>query len=295
MRPGIRKCLLPETFNIWRFRLRHKLQQTDPRGIYAGDHCQRLFPAGGLILVAEDTFQDPETTAILIYWLNAFLKVEKNYKMILPPDAWNRLKEKLERTESPEETCFLLSIIASIKKTNSTDPQSPFFREESLNPSNINQRNSNILSLSLPGWGSRSENDHPAIPKGLSQQERDIDHLAEAFAGWTLTKSALFRRMMIISSVKSRPLQERWHSWGHLISYTPDSFFRLFKIRRETIIKILRENRLAQSHSLPAEPTSTSNISAPGTTGTPVDNPANTEQDEYWRRPSEFRQSNSYQ
>src|SRR5215471_4616681 len=46
-----------------------------------------------------------------------------------------------------------------------------------------------ISTRILPDYGSRPENDHPMIPKGLSQEERNTDHLVEYFAGWCMVKS----------------------------------------------------------------------------------------------------------
>lgn len=275
-----------EVFNFWSVRLYRKLEWADPHGLCKNDHFQRLFPTGGLILLAEDIFQDLKKTTILTYWFLHFPQ-RKDWKLVLPPNAWKRLQERLQRTQDDEEVKLLLSIIVSIKKINSIDERYPYFQEDSLRPNEIHEPNSNIVSLSIAGYGSRSENDYPAIPKGLSQQERDMDHLAEAFAGWTLTKSAYFRRMIILSSVQSQPLRYRWRNWGHIILLESDDFFTKFKVREHVIMEnLLKERRSNQTANFPAETS--------GTPATPADPPVDADPSDPWKRPSEITQSGSY-
>lgn len=282
LRPPLNKYLMQHTFNFWSARLSPELQWPDPHGEQIGEHFQRLFPSKALILLAEDVFQDRKITAILVYWLFSSLKGKgKGWKIVLPPNAWKRLKEELQQAKSEDESRLLLSTIAWIKRINSTDERSPFFQEESLSPSKIDQQNSNIVSLPIPGYGSRSEDDHSAIPKGLSQQERDMDHLAEAFAGWTLTKSACFRRMIMISSVETKSLRDRWRSWGHMTLYTVNEFFRIFKINEQALLEKLKGEQSSRAGYFP--------LFTLGTPVNPAENPVDAQHGERWKRPSEFR------
>ena len=285
-----------EGFNVWNISLRDKIKRTDSRGLRVDTHSQRLFSSGGLVLISEDIFRDTKITAILIYWFFFFRRDKDNqdWKLILPPNAWKRLQERLQSSKSDEETCLVLSIIAWIKRNNSIDVEFPYFREESLSPNKIDEVNTNIISLPIAGYGSRSENDCPAIPKGLSQQERDMDHLAEAFAGWALTKSDSFRRMFILSSVKLPSLQERWRSWGHLVLYEPDDFFRLFKIREETIMRYVRGEKSSQPSNKSARSTVASQSFHPETPTIPAESAADAGQGDHWKSPSKLNQPNSY-
>lgn len=116
-----------------------------------------------------------------------------------------------------------------------------------------------------------------------------MDHLAEAFAGWALTKVARFRRMIILSSNESKALQKRWQSWGHIILYRPHDFFTKFKIHEEKIIGYLRGERLPQTVNSPAE-----NSFASPTGMTPANTSVDAAESEAWKKPSEFHQPGAY-
>ena len=90
-----------------------------------------------------------------------------------------------------------------------------------------------ISPVKLPNYGHRSENDDPAIPKGLTQAQRDADHLVEFFAGWGLVNCHRFRRFIVVTSF-TEPLS-RWKTWNHvrfLVFHSPlsGSFVVLFSI-----------------------------------------------------------------
>jgi chromo domain-containing protein 1 len=70
-----------------------------------------------------------------------------------------------------------------------------------------------VSARNLPKYGSRTEDDHPKVPKGLSQEERNKDHLIEFFAGWAMYHMEEFRKFTIISRL---PHLERWKKWHHV-------------------------------------------------------------------------------
>lgn len=297
LRPCIGKCvLMHELFNVWSIRIHGKIQRTDSRGLRIDTHSQRLFSSGGLILISEDIFRDLKITSILVYWFFYFCREKDNqgWKLVLPPNTWKRLQRRLQDSTNDEETCLLLSIIAWIKRNNSIDVKFPYFREESLSPSRIDEVNTNIVSLPIAGYGSRSENDSPSIPRGLSQQERDMDHLAETFAGWALTKSDCFRRMFILSSVKLPTLRERWQNWGHLVLYEPDDFFKLFKIREEAIMRYVRGEETSQPSNKSARSSLPSHPFHPETATTPADSPAVAGPGDHWKSPSKLHSTSAF-
>lgn len=65
----------------------------------------------------------------------------------------------------------------------------------------------------IPDYGCRSEDEHPDIPKGLTQEERDTDHLVEYFAGWIACHWEKYRRFVVLSHHKHQP---RWKDWNHV-------------------------------------------------------------------------------
>lgn len=80
----------------------------------------------------------------------------------------------------------------------------------------------------IPLYGSRTENDCPYLPKGLTQEQRNTDHLAEFFAGWALVNSHRFRQFVILTTLK--PL-ERWNAWNHVdVKESARDFFRAYAV-----------------------------------------------------------------
>jgi chromo domain-containing protein 1 len=65
----------------------------------------------------------------------------------------------------------------------------------------------------IPKYGSRREDDHRKVPKGMTQEERNKDHLMEWFAGWAIGHMEEFRKFTIISRL---PHLERWKKWHHV-------------------------------------------------------------------------------
>lgn len=83
--------------------------------------------------------------------------------------------------------------------------------------------NASVISpLSIPKYGSRGESDQPAIPRNLTQDERNADHLFEFFAGWALANCHKFRRFIVATTVNS---VHRWESWNHLDIHRDGAIF----------------------------------------------------------------------
>lgn len=70
-----------------------------------------------------------------------------------------------------------------------------------------------VSTAYMPGYGYRDENEHKDIPKGLTQEERDTDHLVEYFAGWCWLHAPEFRRYIVLAWLKPQP---RWKQWHHV-------------------------------------------------------------------------------
>ena len=136
--------------------------------------------------------------------------------------------------------CSLITVITWIKKINSVDSAYPHFETKSFDPQYLDQPNNNILCLPIPGYGTRTETQNPDIPKGLTQNERDADHLVEAFAGWTLANATRLRRNVVITNCKNQTMLRRWKDWGHVSVLQVSEFVRSWKINEAAILEKLQ-------------------------------------------------------
>lgn len=146
--------------------------------------------------------------------------------------------------------------------------------------------NTNVLSfLSIPDYGSRSENDHPSIPKNLTQEQRNEDHVVECFAGWGLVYGARFRRFIVIT----RPdplhiLSQRWQSWGHLeVQKGLKAFFRNFEVEYNAYWKDITKGSTNKQSSMISPSPTTPNIPS---SATPKDTAPELDEQSRWRPPS---------
>jgi hypothetical protein len=138
-------------------------------------------------------------------------------------------------------------LILLIRKCNSIDPQQPRFKPDSLDPANLDGPNNNVFSLKVAGYGQRS-----TTPGHLTQDERNANHLAESFAGWTIENAARLRRSYIISSCKNEALLKRWASWGHVLVFSVEAFIEKYKINVDNSLEKI-EKKLSKS-SKPSQP-----------------------------------------
>lgn len=138
----------------------------------------------------------------------------------------------------------LLLIIGWIQKANSIDPRRPVFQNESLNPRKIHMVNNNIISFEseiIQNW--IREGGGMGVPKDISQDERNADHVVQMFTAWTLLNTACIRKTVVITSTKNRALHTRWLSNGRVVLYSPSSFINNFQIpENQFLAKALGEN-----------------------------------------------------
>lgn len=100
-----------------------------------------------------------------------------------------------------------------------------------------------ISPANIPGYGSRLEDDCPAIPKGLTQEQRNTDHLIEVFANWAIFNAPHYRRFVVVTSVAPLP---RWQKWHHIeLLHGPQACYKKYGIKPEQY----REKYLSQSSS----------------------------------------------
>jgi hypothetical protein len=163
----------------------------------------------------------------------------------------------LDLTLTLSRLCFIKTWI---ERANSIDPDWRVFEPESLNPlkrldpSKKHLGNNNIVSFApeaIPNWGSRQEDDYPGISKGLTQDERNMDHLVEWFAGWTLFNKANTRKTTVITHTKNRALIRRWNEWGHVTVFSPRTYMSTFNIDGEKFLsRALQEGKTVKDGRL---------------------------------------------
>ncbi|KAK2746211.1 hypothetical protein FQN57_003333 [Myotisia sp. PD_48] len=167
-------------------------------------HFQRLFPHGKVILMTEDFLLYNTKSALkLLDWFTIQLKTRLGgtCKLFFPPNIRQLLSDRIQQW--PDET----------------REGSP----ESLDGETDDEgQHHPIISTSyLPDYGKRAENDHPMIPRGLTQEERNTDHLIEYFAGWGILNCNKYRHFLALTYFRPQP---RWKGFNHIDVMNYDQF-----------------------------------------------------------------------
>ncbi|PGH06022.1 hypothetical protein GX51_02613 [Blastomyces parvus] len=190
-------------------------------------HLQRLFPHGGIILMTEDfVLKSPKAALDVLTWFGHLVRrrFPGTWKMFLRPNVQRWLSDIC--TSWPDDTLWQI-----YHMINSLIPEYPMghyntYRREG-SPDSLDgltddegQHHPFISTREIPDYGSRREDDHPNIPKGLTQEERDADHLIEYFAAYALIHADRFRRFVVLTTQKPQP---RWQAWTHIeVMHYPD-------------------------------------------------------------------------
>ncbi|EEH43475.2 uncharacterized protein PADG_08400 [Paracoccidioides brasiliensis Pb18] len=194
---------------------------TEPiRNPHGSSHLERLFPHGGIILITEDfILKHPKIFLDILRWFGHFIekKFPGTWKMFLRPKVQVWLLDLCKSW--PDDRIWQIYY-----RINSLIPKYPeghynTYRREG-SPDSLDgltddegQHHPFISTREIPDYGSRREDDHPGIPRGLAQAERDTDHLVEYFAGHALIHAEKFRRFIVLTTHKPQP---RWRAWTHL-------------------------------------------------------------------------------
>ncbi|KAJ5115309.1 hypothetical protein NUU61_001068 [Penicillium alfredii] len=283
LRPMIREEVPNDSLNVWSIRLLRPLQLPDLRYCSPGTHMQRIFPKDRIFLVTEDVLADLKGTAILLRWFYQSQRPGRRpWKIMFFPDIMGWLERKL--SSEPRNTSadnLVLTIITLIMKINSIDGNPPI-DPRTINPNSLDRLNHHAFSLSLPGYGNRAEQDDPTLPKGLTQEERNADHLIQAFAGWSIVNAARFGRFIVITSLADDVLKSRWREFGHLNIQGPlKNVFDKFKVPHAAIWDLLQhgpskhKGDSSSTATAPQAPIGPVSVSTPQT---PVDPPSSTPQ-----------------
>ncbi|KAJ6093352.1 hypothetical protein N7486_008641 [Penicillium sp. IBT 16267x] len=270
LRPKIRSFQWKDDFNFWSVRLQRPLDSPDHRFSSESSHIQRLFPSGTVVLLTEDVFLDMRRAAMIVCWFyHKHCISPGTSKLVLWPDVMTQLEKRLDDPlRNKDDDPYILSIIICIKTVNSADPNFPYFEPNSLSIQHLDSLNNNVLCLPVVGYGQRTGAEHPNIPKDLTQDERNADHLVEAFAGWMQMNATRFRRMAVVTFQSNKALLSRWSAWGHLNVLSGFRAFCRAYNTDESILLDRLQNGLQRNVSSPQVPAET-NALTPRTPQTP--------------------------
>ena len=148
-------------------------------------------------------------------------------------------------TRDYTDNCSWLAMYSLISQLSTVpDTISTYCRETALSDGIFNGISETrvISPRQIPLYGLRTEVDCVGfgLPKGLSQEQLNTDHLAEFFAGWALVNSHRFRRFIVLTTLK--PL-DRWKGWNHVdVISSAMEFFRLYTIDWKSYWRKLRSD-----------------------------------------------------
>lgn len=229
------QTLIKKQFTFWSFSL------TGFGSGYDKTHFQRLFPHGGVILMTEDFMLcEPDATVIILAWFNDWTKrrFPGMWKIMFRPNVLDWLLQQNEPKEDARKGIWLAMYSLIIQLGSNNDP-------DSILSDGIHDVHSDSRAISpqqIPLYGSRTDDDYLGLnlPRGLDQQARNADHLAEFFAGWALVNSYRYRRFTVLTTVN--PL-ERWNHWNHVEFFTSTiKFFENSNIDYKYYWQKLRSN-----------------------------------------------------
>ncbi|KAL1952486.1 hypothetical protein VTO42DRAFT_5192 [Malbranchea cinnamomea] len=219
--PKLNKLLQQPSFNIFNISLRQPIEGT------TDSHLKRLFPRGGVILMTEDFIVDETTHALLVMeWFANFAKPD--WKIFFRPNIQQWLYSLFDTWKDDkifQIYCYIKQLIPEYPPSHHNYSRR-YGSPDSLDglTDDEGQHHPFISTRVLPNYGSRSEDDHDAIPKGLSQAERDADHLIEYFAGWCLANCHKYRKFYVLTHFKPQP---RWEKWHHLTITSGQKFLQI--------------------------------------------------------------------
>ncbi|PYH49932.1 putative Chromo domain protein Chp1p [Aspergillus saccharolyticus JOP 1030-1] len=223
--PFFKALILKSSVGFWSVSLLKPLQFADHPS-----HFQRIFPHGCVILMTEDfMLREPHATAILLVWMSDWVKrkVPGNWKMMFRPDVLNWVLQQHDSTSSQKVkeswlTMYRLILQLCTPSAFDTPPG------RLLSGSTGEYFESNAISPpELPGYGSRTEQEHPDLPAGATRELLDADHMIEFFAGWGLVNCHLYRRFVVVTCQRL----PKWAEWNHIeVKSCAKDFMDAFKI-----------------------------------------------------------------
>ncbi|EEP79270.1 predicted protein [Uncinocarpus reesii 1704] len=217
--PGLHK-LLRKHINIFNISLDRPVKHVDYE-----IHLQRLFPHGAVILITEDyIIHETESALNVIKWFRAYSekRFPGTWKLFLRPNVLGWLSEIFDKwvdDKMYQIYCILEHMILNYAGDDSTPISFDGESDDEGQPQPL------VSPSFIPDYGSRQEDEHEDIPKGLLQEERNTDHLVEYFAGWAICNCDRYRRFVTLSHYKPQP---RWKKWQHIENMNTQEFLRIF-------------------------------------------------------------------
>ncbi|TPX23689.1 hypothetical protein DIZ76_013025 [Coccidioides immitis] len=224
--PGLHK-LLRRYVNVFNISLASPVKH-----IGSTTHLQRLFPHGSVILMTED-YMIHETEAALnaMKWFRSHSekKYPGTWKMFFRPNILGWLSNIFDKW--PDDKMYQIYCIIEYMIPEYPEGHYNWYNGDG-SPDSLDgetddegQHHPFISPSFIPDYGSRKEDAHENIPKGLSQEERNMDHLVEYFAGWAICNCDKYRRFIVLSHHK--PLA-KWKKWQHLEHIDTQGFSRQY-------------------------------------------------------------------
>jgi chromo domain-containing protein 1 len=110
IKPPLSKVAFTPLFTYWVIRVKMPLRFIDDRYISPGDHCARIFPKRGVVLLTEDMLDDLKGTAITLQWFRTRAKeIAKStrqstpWHLMLPPKIIEWLETRLDDENYSEQ------------------------------------------------------------------------------------------------------------------------------------------------------------------------------------------------
>ncbi|KAL2868736.1 putative Chromo domain protein Chp1p [Aspergillus lucknowensis] len=232
--PSLRE-LLRRSMSCWSVSLSQPLKYLD-----GSIHLQRLFPHGGIILLTEDFMvREMDGTLVILEWFHGWTqkKFPGSWKMMVRPGVLTWLLERMELSDEPQKHKWLAMyhLLSQLGLSPSDDFVSNI--EDDYVKTRV------ISPPTLPKYGSRTAEESPDIPKDVSQEYRNTDHLAEFFTGWCLLNAHHFRRFVMLTALEPLP---RWANWQNLeVKRGSREFLQMFSIDYRAIWAKLKGSRSA--------------------------------------------------
>ncbi|KAE8419428.1 hypothetical protein BDV36DRAFT_137529 [Aspergillus pseudocaelatus] len=203
---GLNNLCRQSTFNFWSFTLSKEFGDNGP-------YFRRMLQTGGVILITEDyMLSDLRGTIVVLSWFEDYAKgrYPGTWKLMLRPGVLDWVQKQIEVTVNSRSLWLamyhLIMQITAIGDANSRDI---------LTGAEVGYTPNTLISPSkLPGYGFRTDDEIPDIPKDrtLTQEQRNADHLIEFYAGWALVNCYQFRKFFVLTA-STLP---RWDEWQHL-------------------------------------------------------------------------------
>ncbi|PYH99931.1 hypothetical protein BO71DRAFT_341857 [Aspergillus ellipticus CBS 707.79] len=243
------KSLIDKQFNFWSVSLNRPLEYADHPC-----HFQRIFPHGGVLMITEDFMVlEPESVIIILTWFHDWIKRKfpGKWKIMFRPGVLDWVLQQPEPADESRAGIWLTIYRLILQLCTPSAYDTPI--GEVLTGSTDEYIESNVISPpTLPNYGSRKEDDSPDIPKGLSQDQRNTDHLIEFFAGWGLVNRHRYRRFVVLTRTKPQP---RWEAWQHIeIKWGAKDFMKTFKVDYKHYWAKLASSSTDKSSSTSGEP-----------------------------------------